>query len=67
MVVILCREFSMEQNSVKYFIYTIFLNHHDMSVRGLLLFPFYRLDKIIFQNCNASIEAQAYKSRLQGS
>lgn len=57
----------MEKNSVKYFIYTIFLNHHDMSIRGLLLFPFYRLDKIIFQNCNASIEAQAYKPRLQGS
>lgn len=63
MVVTLCRAFSMEQNSVKYFIYTILLNHLDMPMRELLLFPFYRLHKIIFRNCNTSIEAQAYKPR----
>lgn len=53
----------MEQNTVKYFIYTILLNHLDMPIRELLLFPFYRLHKIIFRNCNTSIEAQAYKPR----
>lgn len=63
MVVTLCGAFSTEQDSVKYFIYTILLNHHDMPIRELLLFPFYRLDEIIFQNCKASIEGQAYKPR----